>query len=1003
MRLFCALLCWCWLTSVQASSPSVFDYDIKHWTSADGLASNSVRTVTQDQQGYLWFGTLYGLHRFDGQQFDVFTTETHPQLASNAITRLFTDSSGQIWIGTKAGLSVLQPEQLTFQRLPLFNEVSSILEVAAGEIWVAADQLFQVQQGQVQRVEQVKTVVSQLARERQQLWVVGADILYQRDSEQNWQQFALPAELRQTPVYHVSWTNQGLMLAAESGLYRLTPEGVQAEPLPDNSKTPVYQVLQDSAGATWISAYRKLYYRYQQQDWQIVTVQELGNYPWFSTLYQDLNQHIWLTSFSDGIYRAGLTQIRRTQPAGDPIVRSLALTPQGQLLLAGQTELGILQKDGRYQQLLSEQQLQGQTVHAMHWPNSATLWLGLERGVVAFEFDSQRLTAVFPELQGQTVRVIQSSHDSKIWLGALQGLYKVSGETLESWPLNTELESRQITALDETEQQLVVGTSRGLYRWQNQRLTRLGSGTALYNAYIMALLLLPDQSILASTLDDGIFILQPGQNWQQLHSGNGLLHGPAVSFYYHQQSGWIWISTHKGIFRLERESLNHGGQEGFRIEEILSPFDRQMGSLSSRCCNGAGQNKVAYWQQQLWYPTLKGLVAVPEQPQGTVLPEIQVRLKQVQAQQNYPLTAAERRLVLEQYERNLTISYTALEYSRPESLEFRYRLQDFDQQWHSAAERREAVYTNLPPGTFDFVVQAKYRHQNWQEAAQTQIQLVIPRHFDETLLFRLLWLVLIVSSLYGLFWLYRQNALLKQQQLERLVLQRTQELENSNQRLNELNEELQQLTHRDSQTGLRNSRFLQEQLPKDIEHFQRNRESLQAQGKSIALLVLEPVPLSDLLNQYGKVVADSLLQHFSSVLSRETRGSDYVVRLDNWQFVVVFRDIQLEQVGPYSKRLAELLAAVPWQLPDGKRPELNVYGGYALYPLPLLGGQLLGWELSLKLAGLTARRLQQNAQAGVASLHFAAQLDAFEFEESTDLERQLLRLQAEGLIWLQYD
>ncbi|EHR39917.1 two-component regulator propeller domain-containing protein [Alishewanella jeotgali] len=1000
MRLFCGILMLIWLAPLSAYTPSVFDYDIKHWTSADGLSSNSVRAVTQDHQGYLWFGTLYGLHRFDGHQFDVFTTETHPQLASNAITRLLTDTEGRIWVGTKAGLTLLKPQKMQFERLPIFNEVTSMIELADGDVWIAADQLFQVSQGQVRRIEQIKAVVSQLERYQQKIWVVAAEMLYQRNADGDWSQYELPAELMQTPVYDVSWTQQGLMLAAESGLYRLTEmQTVVPVALPDNGKTPVYQVLEDSQGATWISAYRKLFYRYQQQEWQTVTVQELGNSPWFSELFEDRSGQLWLTSFSDGVYRAGITQIRRLQPSTESVVRSLALTPQGKLLLATQTDVGILDKDGEYQTLLTQDALLGQTVHAVYWPSSDELWFGLERGV--FRLVHSRLEPVFPELLGQTVRVVQSSVLGGTWIGALQGLYYFSEAGLEYSDLNQEFESRQITALADSAAQLVIGTSRGLYRRQQQRLNRLGSGTPLYNAYILAVIILPDQTVLASTLDDGIFIQQSGQNWQQLHSGNGLLHGPAMSFYYHQYSGWIWISTSKGIFRLERASLHNAAKDGYRIEEILSPFDRQMGSLSSRCCNGAGQSKVAYWQQQLWYPTLKGVVAVPEQPAGTIMPPIQLQLKQVSSQQRYPLGNADRRLVLEQYERNLTISYTALEFSRPESLEFRYQLQGFDTDWHQVTERREAVYTNLPPGSFEFVVQAKYRHQGWHDATQTQIQLVIPRRFDETLIYRLLWLLLIISSLYGLFWLYRQNTLLKQEQLERLVRQRTQELENSNQRLNELNEELQKLTHRDSQSGLRNRRFLLEQLPKDIEHFQRNSQTLQEQGKSIALLVLQPQALEPLVQQYGKGITDSLLQQFTAVLSRETRGSDYVVRLENWQFVVVFRDITVAQVAPYSKRLVEQLSSVLIQPSTTvEKLALDVFGGYAFFPLPLLGGQLLGWESSLKLATLTAQQLMRAGQSGVGCLKFADQLDAFEFEESADLELQVLRLQAEGLIWL---
>src|SRR5690606_11957587 len=112
-----------------------------------------------------------------------------------------------------------------------------------------------------------------------------------------------------------------------------------------------------------------------------------------------------------------------------------------------------------------------------------------------------------------------------------------------------------------------------------------------------------------------------------------------------------------------------------------------------------------------------------------------------------------------------------------------------------------------------------------------QLELIVPKRFDETLIYRGLWLLLALFCLYGVLWLMRRNTVYQRQQLERLVRQRTQELENSNLKLNELNEQLALLTHKDSLTGLRNRRFMFEQLPKDIEHFQRNRESMLAQGK----------------------------------------------------------------------------------------------------------------------------------------------------------------------------
>lgn len=997
MRLVCVLILFL-LPFASAASVSVFDYDIKHWTSNNGLSSNSVRAVTQDQQGFLWFGTLHGLQRFDGEQFEVFTTERFPQLASNTITQLFTDSLGNIWIGTKAGLSVFDPLTWQFQRLPLFNEITSIAEVAPGEIWVAADQLFHIQAGQVKRVDAIKASVSQIAVNGDQIWVAAATELYQGDRDGVWQSFPFPAALNRTPVYQVTVSQQGVYLAAESGLFLLKDNQVIAHPLPDDSMVPVYQMLIDHKGATWISAYRKLFYRYQQEAWQTVTINELGLSPWFAKLFLDQQDQLWLTSISDGILRASVSQIRRIIPGKDPVIRSLALTPQGELLLASQTELGVLSKDETYQQLLSETQLRTQTIQALYWPENQPLWLGTDKGV--FRLSEQRLEPLFSELTGQSVRVIQAAQQGGVWIGAVQGLYKVQQDTLQWLTINKELESRQITSLAENERQLIIGTSRGIYRQQAGRLSRLGSGTALYGAYILATLLLPDDTLLVSTLDDGVFIHQPVTGWQSLHSGNGLSHGPAVSFYYHQPSGWIWISTHKGIFRMAKSSLSQAATLGYELEEILSPFDRQMGSLSSRCCNGAGQSKVAFWQQQFWFPTLKGVVAVAELPEGKAEKWLNPQLKYVLANRTYPVTKAQSRLVVDQLERNLQFSYTSLAFSRPETVEFRFRLQGFEQDWQTGGNSRLAVYTNLPPGQFEFELQAKYRHQQWQDAQSAQLELIIPRRFDETLLYRLLWVLLITGCLYGIFWLYRQNVLSKQDQLTRLVLQRTQELENTNGRLNELNEQLLQLTHRDRQTGLRNQRFLYEQLPKDIEHFQRNLDGVTASDKAMTLLVLKPLMINHGQVDQDAAIPEQQIQQLSTLLIRETRGSDYVIRLEQEHFLVVLRDMNPTEVPQYCQRLLSQLSYGLEQLPNTL--PLALHAGFAFYPLPLLGGSLLSWELSLQLASSTAQRLTFSGQAyQYATLLFAEDLVAFEFEETQDAEQHLTQLLADGQVSLQ--
>ena len=998
-KLFLLFLLVCSVNVAAYNQQSVYDFDIKHWGASEGLSNNSVRAVSQDSQGYIWLATQYGLNRFDGTQFEHFNKESHRHLASNAITRLLADSRGYMWVGTKAGLSGFDPVTLVFERYQILSEVSAIIEVRPGEIWVAADSLYRVKDGQISRVDQVRTTVSQLERVGQNVWVTSTDRLIRIDLEGNTESFALPPELVQTPIYDLYWSDDQLLIAGEAGYFHLESNGeIKRCELPDNNNTAVYKLLRDSRGNSWISAHRKLFHRHAKQPWQTITGDELGSYPWFSDIFEDRDQNIWLTSFSDGVYRASAGNIRRIVPKqSDPVIRSVAVTPDNTLLMAAQSDIGELTIDGQYQTLIDAAHLGASTVHDIYWPDAQTMWLATDAGVKRYQRGIPALTTQFEALSGFSIRVLQADQHGGVWIGGVMGLYHFDGQ-LNAFSLNGELESRNITALAQAGRTLAVGTTRGLYRYQDGRLQRLGVGTPLYNSYVTALKLLPDNTLVVATLDDGIFVSALKQDqWLQWHSGNGLPHSPVVSLAYDADSKMLWVSSNKGIFRVETAGLSKLGQAMLLADEVLGPYDRQLGTVPGRCCNGAGQAKVVRWQEQYWYPTLKGVVAVPvalkNQRQDTVMPLI----KSVQGLRTYAIDSQQPRLVLDLDDRNLTVKYSALEYIKPAALQFRYQLEGFDQQWHEVGGRREAVYTNLLPGKFLFRLQSRFDNGPWRDQQQVQLQLVIPKRFDETLLYRGLWLVLILFCLYGVFWLLRRNAVHQQQQLERLVRQRTQELENSNLKLNEVNEQLALLTHKDSLTGLRNRRFMFEQLPKDIEHFQRNRESMQSQGKCVALIHLDLDNFKQINDQYGNSAGDSCIQQVAGILIRETRGSDYVVRFAGEEFVLVLRDIQIELVEQFSYRLNELIGKTVFNLPDGHRTRLTCSVGYAMYPLELLGGQLINWEISLQLAEMALYHVKHAGKNGVATIEFDQQVDAFEFEDSSHIEAQVERLLAAGL------
>ncbi|MRT93206.1 hybrid sensor histidine kinase/response regulator transcription factor [Ancylomarina sp. 16SWW S1-10-2] len=100
---------FCFILLLVSTSTFSEELRFEHYSNEKGLSHNSVRSILQDQNGFLWFGTFGGVNRFDGVSFKPFTSDIYNPnyLQDDDITHMVMDDDENIWIGTSNGLTRL--------------------------------------------------------------------------------------------------------------------------------------------------------------------------------------------------------------------------------------------------------------------------------------------------------------------------------------------------------------------------------------------------------------------------------------------------------------------------------------------------------------------------------------------------------------------------------------------------------------------------------------------------------------------------------------------------------------------------------------------------------------------------------------------------------------------------------------------------------------------------------------------------------------------------------
>jgi diguanylate cyclase (GGDEF)-like protein len=210
--------------------------------------------------------------------------------------------------------------------------------------------------------------------------------------------------------------------------------------------------------------------------------------------------------------------------------------------------------------------------------------------------------------------------------------------------------------------------------------------------------------------------------------------------------------------------------------------------------------------------------------------------------------------------------------------------------------------------------------------------------------------------------------------LARQVADRTRELSDKNAELEATYRELEQVSLTDTLTGLRNRRFLLNQIGPDLARSLRDHRVWLREGgdrpaaSDLTFFLLDLDGFKAVNDTYGHAAGDSVLVEVAEILAEVSRQADHVVRWGGEEFLAVTRFVDRSTAPSLAERMRAAVEAHSFEIDPGRALDLACSIGFASFPFDPGQPELVGWEQVVDLADAClymAKQAGGNAWVGV--------------------------------------
>ncbi len=778
----------------------IAQYIHQGWQTAQGLPQNSVLSMAQTADGYLWMGTEEGLVRFDGVKFTTFDKHT-AGLQNNLVQTLLLDRQQNLWIGTTGGgLSKFSHGKFTAYttRNGLSNDsILSLYQDPRGALWIGTDGggLIRFENGAFHVFTKADglpdNVVFSIAGDAYgNLWI-GTHGGLCKLSDGVFHSFSEKEGLGSNRIHSVYVDRHGTVWVGTNGegLYRLEPTGTTRYTTKDGlTSNAILSMYEDAAGSLWIGTGGGGLDRLANGKFSSFTEKDglLGKDVW--AILEDREGSLWIGTAGGGLNclkKGSFTTLSTSDGLISDTILPVYEDSQGALWMG--SDRGLMRwKDGRVTTYTTKQGLPDNLVFSITEDHQGSMWIGTRRGLVRLRDGKLDAFSARNGLPNDLVVSTYTDRKGDLWLGTRGGLTHFDGRQFVTYTTRDGLSNNYVLAIYEDKDGVLwVGTGGGgLNELKNGRFRAYTTKNGLSSDFIFSIFADTDGTLWLGTQGGGIDRFRRG-NFTSYTSDKGL-YDDAVFQILDDGLGRLWMSSNRGVFSVSKKQLDAFADR--RIASITSTVYGTADGMKSQECNGAFQ--PAGWRTRdgrLLFPTTGGLAMVNPanlvksvKPPQTVLERVLVNNKDV---------PFDKPLIIPPGKGQLEFQFTAPSFIAPEKIQFRYLLEGFDKDWTLAGTRRIAYYTNIPHGEYRFRVRAG-SDDFWSERGPL-VSLTLKPHYYQTRTFGF-GVVFAAITLFAAAYRLRVSQLhARERRLVLLVNERTSALQESESQLRRSRDELE--------------------------------------------------------------------------------------------------------------------------------------------------------------------------------------------------------------------